>query len=381
MSEGGGPHRGVPPETTLARVRPLFARLGITRLAVLTGLDIVGIPVAAAYRPNSRSIAVHQGKGRTLAAAKVSAVMEAVECFHAENFDGPLRFGSAEEILRHGEVVAVERLPLAGNFPSPCGRILWTEARDLASGRMVWLPYELVSADFSVPAPAGFGAFQQTTNGLGAGNAMIEAILQGLYEVVERDAVANWHTATPAEQAARAVDPASVEGPASTWLLARLAAAGIAVRIWDITAEPGIPAFLALAWDRDGIAGVEPESGAGCHASADVALARALAEAAQARLTRISGARDDFSPASYAPSARAARQAAAERLSREVPTGRFRPVAGAATPQADLDAALAALARAGCPTVACVDLARPEIGIPVARIVVPGLRAPVEDAA
>jgi YcaO-like protein with predicted kinase domain len=376
-----GPHRSVPPETTLARLQPLLPRLGITRLAVLTGLDVVGIPVAAAYRPNSRSIAVHQGKGRTLAAAKVSALMEAVECFHAEVFDGPLRLGRADEVARHGEVAPVARLPLTGRADPHTARMLWAEARDLATGRPLFVPYELVSADFSAAAPAGCGVFQQTTNGLGTGNELVEAVLQGLYEVVERDAVARWHGLSATEQAACAVDPASVEGAAGTWLLDRLAAARVSVRLWDITAEVGLPAYLALAWDSEGVAGIEPESGAGCHASADIALARALAEAAQARLTRISGARDDFAPASYAVAARAERQDAAERLARTPPARRFRPVAGAATAQADLDNAIASLARAGCPQVACVDLTRADIGIPVARIVVPGLRGPVEEAA
>jgi len=254
-----------------------------------------------------------------------------VECFHAEAFDGPLRLGRADELSRHGEVAVVERLPLTGRTDPHAARVLWTEARDLATGRALFVPYELVSADFSADAPAGFGVFQQTTNGLGSGNEPIEARLQGLFEVVERDAVARWHGLSAGEQAACAVDPASVETPASTWLLERLAAAHVSVRLWDITAESGLPAYLALAWSVDGVVGIEPESGAGCHASADVALARALAEAAQARLTRISGARDDFSPASYAVSARVERQDTAERLSRLPPARRFRPVAGAAT--------------------------------------------------
>ena len=88
----------VDPEATLARVLPLAPRMGITRVAVLTGLDVIGIPVAAAVRPNSRSIAVHQGKGVTLAAAKASAVMEAVETFHAENVALPLRLAAFGEL-------------------------------------------------------------------------------------------------------------------------------------------------------------------------------------------------------------------------------------------------------------------------------------------
>ena len=49
-----GTHRTIDPAATLARVVPLAPRMGITRIAVLTGLDVLGIPVAAAVRPNSR---------------------------------------------------------------------------------------------------------------------------------------------------------------------------------------------------------------------------------------------------------------------------------------------------------------------------------------
>ncbi len=231
---GGGPHRRVPPQATLARVRPLLPVLGVTRVAVLTGLDRVGIPVAAAYRPNSRSIAVHQGKGRLLVAAKVAAVMEALECWHAETADVPLRLGTAAEIARHGPTLPPERLPLTGQVEPAAARVLWIEAVELTGGRPVWVPFELVSADFSAPAPAGFGVFRQTTNGLACGNERVEAVLQGLYEVVERDAVALWHGAAPGAQAACGVDPASVEDGDSRWLLARFAEADVDVRIWPM---------------------------------------------------------------------------------------------------------------------------------------------------
>jgi ribosomal protein S12 methylthiotransferase accessory factor len=367
-----GAHRCVPPEITLSRLRPMMPQMGITRVAVLTGLDVVGVPVAAAYRPNSRSIAVHQGKGVTLAAAKVSAVMEGVECWHGENADVTLRLGNATELVGHGEIVAPERLPRTGQGNPASDRFLWTQARDLVSGSLIWVPFELVSADFTVPAPAGFGLFRQATNGLAAGNTIVEAMLQGVYECVERDAVALWHLA-PSRQAACCVDPASIDGPVSCWLFARLAAAQVAVRIWDVTTDIGLPVFLVLVSDDDGVAGVEPEFGAGCHASADAALARALAEAAQARVTRISGARDDFTLESFAPAARAERRAVAQGLRRSAPARVFRSRSRAATPEADLDDALAGLRRAGIPQITCVDLSRPEIGIPVVRIIAPDL--------
>ena len=311
MASPDGPHRSASPDATLARLRPMLPRLGVTRIGVLTGLDIVGIPVAAVYRPNSRSIAVHQGKGRTPASAKVSAVMEAVECWHAENADPPLRLGSVGEIARHGPAVAPDRLPLTGAGDAATDRFLWAEADDLVSGTRLWVPYELVSADFTVPPPAGFGSFRQTTNGMGAGNSRIEATLHAIYEVVERDAVALWHAASPARQARSCIDLAGIDGPESQWMLAQFAAASVALRVWDVTTEIGLPAFLALACDEHGVAGVEPEFGSACHASADVALAGALAEAAQSRVTRISGARDDYLPESFGIAARAARDNAA----------------------------------------------------------------------
>src|SRR6202020_1763686 len=86
-----GTHRLVSPETTLARVRPLRPVMGITRIANITGLDCIGIPVTMVCRPNARSLAVSQGKGLDLTAAKVSGVMESIEGYHAEHITLPLK--------------------------------------------------------------------------------------------------------------------------------------------------------------------------------------------------------------------------------------------------------------------------------------------------
>ena len=82
-------HRARPAAETLARIEAEKHRFGITRIAVVTGLDRIGIPVALATRPNSRSVAVSQGKGLDPPSAKVSAVMESIEAWHAE-FQLPL---------------------------------------------------------------------------------------------------------------------------------------------------------------------------------------------------------------------------------------------------------------------------------------------------
>ncbi len=112
-----GTHRVIAPEVTLEQVWPIARRLGITRLANLTGLDTLGIPVAAAYRPNSRSVAVFQGKGMTLPAAKASALMEAVETWHAEQIASSDVRGTFQDLAARGlPAVDPARLPRAAEF-------------------------------------------------------------------------------------------------------------------------------------------------------------------------------------------------------------------------------------------------------------------------
>src|SRR5215213_5920588 len=92
-----GTHRAFSPAQTLARVRPLMARMGITRLGNITGLDRIDIPVAVAVRPNSRSVSVSQGKGLDREQAMASALMEACEGYHAEQI-GPVRIACYREL-------------------------------------------------------------------------------------------------------------------------------------------------------------------------------------------------------------------------------------------------------------------------------------------
>ena len=64
--------------------------MGITSIGDITELDRIGIPVAVAIRPNSRSVSVAQGKGLDMPQALTSALMEACESYHAEEI-GPCR--------------------------------------------------------------------------------------------------------------------------------------------------------------------------------------------------------------------------------------------------------------------------------------------------
>src|SRR2546428_13701976 len=85
----GGTIRHCSPQETLARVRPLFPMFGITRLANVTGLDRIGIPVWLCIRPNARCLSVSQGKGLDDDLARVSAVLGAIGLPHAEGVAPP----------------------------------------------------------------------------------------------------------------------------------------------------------------------------------------------------------------------------------------------------------------------------------------------------
>ena len=74
-----GTHRTVSPETTWARMSSFLPSLGITRLANVLCWVRVALPVYMSCRPNSRSLAVSQGKGLSNISAKVSALMESTE--------------------------------------------------------------------------------------------------------------------------------------------------------------------------------------------------------------------------------------------------------------------------------------------------------------
>lgn len=380
-----GTQRIVSPAETLARILPMTPAMGITRVADVTGLDSIGIPVVMVCRPNARSVSVAQGKGVDLDAARASGVMESIEQWHAEHIVRPLLFMNAAELISSGRrPVALGELPRLswGSF-NDRRKIAWIEGRTLASDEPRWVPLEVVHTDYSLPLPPGSGSFLISSNGLASGNHWLEAALHGLYEVVERDAVALWRAAGGGTRGTTRVDLASVDDSTCRELLAKYDRAGVGVLVWEATRDIGLPVFVAEIVDLDPDPGrvLYASGGQGCHRARGVALARALTEAAQSRLTYISGARDDIDRSAY-QAARSPEQIAtalAEYYDGESRSD-LRRFAEAPDPpseslEEDLEAVLDALARAGLSEAVAVDLTRPEFELPVVRVVVPGLES------
>ena len=283
------------PEETLARVAPALVEHGVTRLAKVTGLDCIGIPVWNAMRPNARALSVHQGKGITDVDAKASAVMEALERSCAERPSLVVRTASAEELQAGGELCdGLDDLIAAGHQPmdKTC-RSGWVEGRDLIGGEPVWVPFEAVLLDFTRPSH-----FWQSSDGLASGNTDREAIFHGLLERIERDADTLWSLERFERQAETCVSSADLGDPMVISLVSRIEQAGFRLVLFDMTSDLGVPTFSALlapadALSRRSLRYIDVTMGSGTHPIAYRAALRAITEAVQSRLTLITGTRDD----------------------------------------------------------------------------------------
>jgi ribosomal protein S12 methylthiotransferase accessory factor len=195
---------------------------------------------------------------------------------------------------------------------------------------------------------------------------------------VERDATTLWKLRDEEKLDNSRLDLGSVDDPICQDILEKLEHAGLFVAVWDITSDIEIAAFACFIVPRDDSAmwHCMVATGHGCHPVRQVALARALTEAAQARLTVISGLRDDFRHDAYdqwldLDSVRAMRR----RMMSSPRTRRFRdvPDRDGETLEDDVERELECIRKAGIRRVVVVDLAKPEFGLPVVRVIVPGL--------
>ncbi len=362
-----GTHRIRPPEETWATVAPLLERAGVTRVAEVTALDRIGIPVFQAIRPASRNLSVSQGKGATREAARVSAVMEALELWCAEDLGALPQASATLREMDYANPVPVAALPwIEGAVALDAAPISWIPAASLSSDRRAWLPRQLLEVDFSVPEVLRPRMFYASSNGLASGNCREEALLHALCELIERHAL---HRARRDPAGRRAIDPASVDEPTCRHALDAIANADMKVGVYDITWEVGVATFVV-----DLVASDLPNVwlGAGTHPSPAVALSRALTEAAQSRLAYVSGARDDLPrlgrDGEYHRAFEGYRPPVADRP--------FPSVADLSTDSVarDLGLVVERLERAGHEPF-WVDLGRPGLpGVAVVRAFAPGLR-------
>jgi YcaO-like protein with predicted kinase domain len=347
-----------------------FRELGISRLARQTGLDRIGIPCYAAIRPNSATIASHQGKGIDDISAQISAVMEAAEYAIAEAPRTPQRILSIADARAAGhELLDVTHLLPRGTTIDETLPIRWVEGFALETGAPVLVPYDAVV--LGTP-PRDLPRLSQSTNGIAAGTQLSGAILHGLCEVVERDSVCLWGYKSDAAAKATAVSPAAFGDATVDALAGKVARAGYRLRLFDQTSNIGVPVIYATLYPADGAhKHFDVATGASCHPVAAVAARRAIVEAAQTQITNIAGARDDIVAGEY--ELELVRSIAV--LTEDAPATRPAPVGlPASTGEAEMIEALRSeLAKAGLQRIVVIPLGGEQMGINVAKLFVPGL--------
>jgi ribosomal protein S12 methylthiotransferase accessory factor len=365
-------HRVVPPEETLQRVEKLLPDIGVTRVAEISGLDRIGIPVYSAIRPGSQkgAISVYAGKGATPVEARVSVIMESVERYSSEMQKQDKKriiLGSYEEVSEKHLAVQPESLILPGRL-LPGVRLDWFDGYDLLQRKEIKLPCNAVFHPYTGTTGR---LFRSNTTGLASGNTLEEAIYHGLMEVVERDALS---LAEATRDPGQAIVVDENEGLVFE-LYSRFGRANIDVKLWYLPTDTGIPTVLAATDDRELLDPALLVIGVGTHLDARIAVLRALTEVAQSRATQIHGGREDTDrervtrSIGYERMKRLNRHWYAEPgpqvASRELPDLSTRSHKG------DIEQSLEMIGRVAGRVIVS-DLTR-EIGVPVVRVTVPGL--------
>lgn len=374
--------RIVPPEETLERVLPLLDKAGLGLPEDITGKDRVGIPVFSIDRQET-ALGVpkyYNGKGVTRDQAEASCVMEALERYCAEQRESDeVVYGTYEQACDVMMTVdpkdLILPLPILDRYMTE--EIAWVEGSEMFRGCPVWVP---ACAVYYPYYPDGdLQLFRFHTNGIASGNTMEEAVLHALFEDIERDAwsIAEFRDLSNGDIVVDREDSVPAQ------LIRKFAEHGIEIHLKDLTSDIGIPTIGAAA---DDVETKDPEMltiGVGTHLNPEIAAVRAITEVAQSRATHKHGAKIN------AQLQKVTRDMGYDRIKevnrmwfgesqRKI---RLSEIPDLSTPYVldDIEVVLGKLMDAGFQSVIAVDLTRPEIGVPVVRMIVPGLEVSTMD--
>lgn len=423
-----------PVEETIKKIIPICKKIGVTRVADITYMDRLYIPNYSSVLPGTEDkIWVYSGKGVTKRDAKASALMESIERYSSLQSTSPWDYikGSYSQLSKSYKVLHPDGLvePLAFAYNSDMimdflpGVDLFTNDEILVPASLALSAYSPKYLLSSSPKPAVVNPFAfQHTNGLASGNVLEEAICHALCEVIERDAVSiaelcasaipftiwkrnasslreNEHSdLTPIHTNAFADDSSLfpdvdisevVDGfePVNS-LVKKFSHAQIDLLIKNITQEDiGIPSFIASSTEWISSDYGYFVYGHGTHPDARIALMRAITELSQARAANIQGARDDLVKIKFNETDEIAKKRWQFMKARPIESSSFSSEDSSKNTiefsriktyvnediLEDIKLILLRLNQAGLKRAIIVELTNPDIGIPVVRVIVPGL--------
>lgn len=397
-----GGFRSQPPEVTLARYGSLVSPLTgvVSHLRDDSSVDPVAAPLCSSGRNASRiddSIESLRGrfrsgsggKGKTAQQAKAGALAEAIERYSGV-FDGSEpRFRATLESLgaaaihpndcmlysdaqyaRHTTSATASRSYRVPEIFDPAAEVEWSALWSLTHDRVRHLPTAYCYYDYGAPF------CWADSNGCAAGNSLEEAILQGFLEVVERDCVAVWWYNRLTRPA---VDLDSFDEPYLAEVRRYYRSLHRDLWVLDLTSDFGIPAFAAVSRRTD-MAADDITLGFGCHLDPRLGILRAVTEANQF-LPVVIGRKNEDSPFDTTSDEILdwLKQATLEAHPYLVPSAApqrrssdYKRVEHADLKD-DVETCVRLAAERGLETLV-LDQTRPDIGLPVVRVVVPGMR-------
>jgi thioglycine synthase len=372
----GCTHRAMPPEETINWIKGKLKSAGVTRVAEITHLDRIGIPVYSAIRPSAAegAVSIYAGKGATKDQAKASAMMEAFERYSAELSEEDKEnnlisacFGELDRCMDPKSLI-LPNIP----FDPQKKELNWVNAVNINDNNEYLVPANSVFHPYVTSNDTSL--FKSNTNGLASGNRVEEAIFHGMMEVIERDA---WSVFETKRKKAVEIDLESIENPIIKELLDKFKKEGIDVKLVNLTSDIEAATIAAVSDDTVLKDPALLTLGVGTHLDPEIAVMRALTEVAQSRATQIHGTREDTTRAVFM------RKAGYERMKRMnkhwfdesgevIDLGKIKNNAGKSFRE-DIETSLKLLEKAGFKDVLFVDLTREEIEIPVVRVIIPGL--------
>nr|WP_321496499.1 YcaO-related McrA-glycine thioamidation protein [uncultured Methanolobus sp.] len=374
-----GTQRVLDENSTLEKTKDKLKSIGVTRIASITDLDRLGIPVFSAIRPSAAegAISVYSGKGNTETQARISSMMEGFERCLAEksgineNVKDEIKsihlVDSYDNITKENNAVNPPTLLISENY-NPKALIEWVQGWDLLKNEETFVPGNSVYHPYEAPGRT-LKLFRSNTNGLAAGNTVEEAIFHGLLEVIERDAlsIAEFNRNPGKEIILTEEDGENYE------ILRKFTDNEVDVKLWALPHDTEITTVVATTDDirlKDAALLV---MGAGAHLNPVIAVRRALTEAAQSRVVQIHGAREDTEREKFV------REIGYDRIKRmniywyedgeKTSTSELKDMSRT-SPAESIDVIIEQLKKVTDSAVV-VDLSRESVAVPVVRVVIP----------
>jgi bacteriocin biosynthesis cyclodehydratase domain-containing protein len=396
MTSGG--YRTVSPRTTVARFRKHVSPLTgvVSRLERIEADLPLNTNYYAGHNFSAPARTINElraglsggsfGKGSTAEQGEASALMEAIErysgIFQGDEIRVTRRFTDfpAGDAIHPNDVLlfsdaqyrlgeAQPACPGEGPpIPAPFDRsaeIEWSPVWSLRDERFKYLPTSLLYFFYR-----GRGQINADSNGCAAGNTIAEAIVQGFLELVERDAYAIWWYNRLQRPA---VDLGQLDDSYVRDLQSQLAEARRRVWVLDVTTDLGIPSFVAiLHWLDNSQENIE--FGSGAHFDARIALLRALTELNQfLSIGLMGGGSGEKSSLDGSTPLRLREHPFLTPSNDPAVHTRFDSNFGRLDAREQVTACVRLAKREGLDFLV-LDQTRPDIEVPVVRVIVPGMR-------